>query len=155
MSLVFIVIPVALGYPALLGAAVAVASASGFTLIEQAAGLLSKTSEKAASCEEIEMESSAELADLLQAEGSFTLQKDDLEITFVKSQESGKVKMIVTGSEARPHEELQAIGRKVLDDIMQRYAYDRLMKELKDKGFQVAQESVESDGTIRFTVRKW
>lgn len=155
MSLVFVVVPVALAYPALLGAAVAVASASGFTLLEQAAGSLSKLQEKAVTCEEIEMESSAELADLIQVEGAFTLTKDDLSLTFIKSSETGKVKMVVTGSDSRTPEELHVLGRKVMDDIMQRYAYDRLMKELQSEGFNVAKEDVEGDGTIRLTVRKW
>jgi|GEM_PF-3445932 len=155
MSLVFVVIPVVMAYPALLAAAAAVASAAGFTLVEQSAKSIADLGSSRRECEEIEMESREELSKILEAEGGFTLEKEDLHFTFARSRESGKVSMLVSGGKDRSREELKTLGKELMNSILQRYAYDRLMQELKKEGFQVVREDKEEDRTIHLKVRKW
>ncbi len=155
MSLVFVVIPVVMAYPALLAAAAAVASASGFTLVEQSAKSISALADDNSRCEEIELESREEMSRILEAEGGFSLKKEDLTFTFSRSPNSGRICMMVAGGRNRPREELKNLGKDLMNSIIQRYAYDRLMQELKKEGFKVVREDREEDRTIRLKVRKW
>lgn len=155
MSAVFVVVPVVMAYPVLLSAAAAVASASGFVLVEQTARSMTKIMEDAETCEELEIESREELVKILEVEGGFTLEKGDIKLAFTKSRESGKIKMLITASKRHTKEELHKLGQEVINDIIQRYAYDRLINELKKEGFNVVNENVEEDKTIRLRVRKW
>lgn len=154
-AVVLVAVPLMMAYPVLLSAAVAVASASGFTLVEQTARSMAAMVETAETCDEIEMEAGEEFARALKSEGGFTLQKEDLKVIFAASRESRHVRMMVTGAGERTREELKALGQEVMGNILQKYAYDRLMSELKKEGFSMVAEQVEEDRTIRLKVRKW
>jgi hypothetical protein len=39
--------------------------------------------------------------------------------------------------------------------VAQRYAYSRVLAELKRKGYQVAKEEKQKDGTIRLVAQRW
>ena len=52
-------------------------------------------------------------------------------------------------------EELESVGRELLQSINQHYAYDRVMSDLKSRGFESLEEEVEEDGTIRLKLRRW
>jgi hypothetical protein len=39
--------------------------------------------------------------------------------------------------------------------VMQRYAYSRVVNELKRKGYQVGREEKQKDGTIRLVAQRW
>jgi hypothetical protein len=155
MSAVFIVVPIITAFPILLSAAVAVASTSGFTLVEQSARALAQVVENAEQHEEIELESREEMAQILESEGGFTMQKEDLVLAFYRTRESGTIKMVATGSRKRTKEELKSEGIKIMNQIIQRYAYDRLMQELKKEGFKVATETRQEDQSISLKVRKY
>jgi hypothetical protein len=155
MSVVFVVVPVVAALPALTAAAIAVASTSGFTIIEQTAEALATLVETSENCAEIEMDAREELRKVLTVEGGFTLEKEDLTITFYASRESGKVNMVVTDVKKRSKEELKVIGQEMMNKIIQRYAYDRLMTELKKEGFTLVKEEREEDSSIHIKVRKW
>ena len=52
----------------------------------------------------------------------------------------------------------ERIGRdqdEVSQAISQRYAYQKVLKEVKARGFMVSQEKQEADQSIRLVVRKW
>lgn len=42
-----------------------------------------------------------------------------------------------------------------VEQITQRYAYHKVLNEIKKKGFTVAEEKKASDGSIKLLVRKW
>lgn len=44
---------------------------------------------------------------------------------------------------------------KFLRELNQRYAYNKVLSEVKKQGFSVAEDDVTSDNTIRLVVRKW
>lgn len=45
--------------------------------------------------------------------------------------------------------------RSFLEPVMQRYAYHKVVDEVAKQGFQVVQESVGVDQTVKLTVRRW
>ena len=64
----------------------------------------------------------------------------------------GRVSARVSGAD-RSDEELEQIGRRLIDGLTQQYAYHRLLTELKQRNFNVVEEEVEADGTVRLKVR--
>ena len=47
------------------------------------------------------------------------------------------------------------VQAKFLRELNQRYAYHKVLTEVKKQGFSVAEDEVTSDNTIRLVVRKW
>lgn len=45
--------------------------------------------------------------------------------------------------------------KKVLDQIQQRYAYRKVLKETSLAGFELVEEKTGNDDVIRLTVRRW
>lgn len=43
----------------------------------------------------------------------------------------------------------------LVSQIKQHYAYHKVLKEVQEQGFLIAEDSVESDQSIRLVVRKW
>jgi hypothetical protein len=46
-------------------------------------------------------------------------------------------------------------GGALAHRVMQRYAYSRVMAELKRKGYQVGKEEKQKDGSIRLVAQRW
>jgi hypothetical protein len=44
---------------------------------------------------------------------------------------------------------------EVTQAIMQRYAYHKVLKEVKSRGFMISEQKQEADQSIRLVVRKW
>jgi hypothetical protein len=44
---------------------------------------------------------------------------------------------------------------KFLKELNQRYAYNKVLTEVRKQGFSVAEDEVTADNTIRLVVRKW
>lgn len=47
------------------------------------------------------------------------------------------------------------IGTALANRVAQRYAYSRVMEDLRRKGYQVAKEETQQDGTIRVVAQRW
>ena len=67
--------------------------------------------------------------------------------------EEGTYKLVADwwGIEEETNETQQVIMQK----ITQRYAYHKVKKEVAAQGFQMDEEQVEADGTIKLGVSKW
>jgi hypothetical protein len=46
-------------------------------------------------------------------------------------------------------------GGALAHRVMQRYAYSRVMNELKRKGYQIGKEEKQKDGSIRLVAQRW
>jgi hypothetical protein len=46
-------------------------------------------------------------------------------------------------------------GTAVANRVAQRYAYSRVMEDLKRKGYQVAREEKQEDGSIKVVAQRW
>jgi hypothetical protein len=53
------------------------------------------------------------------------------------------------------HEHLGLEEDFLINQINQRYAYNKVLKEVKQRGFMIAEEKQDSDQSIRLLVRKW
>ncbi len=67
--------------------------------------------------------------------------------------EEGTYKLVADwwGIEEETNETQQVITQK----IVQRYAYHKVKNEVAKQGFQMDEEAVEADGTIKIGVSKW
>jgi hypothetical protein len=46
-------------------------------------------------------------------------------------------------------------GRALAGRVVQRYAYSRVLQELKAKGYQVAREEKQRDGSVKLVFQRW
>lgn len=45
--------------------------------------------------------------------------------------------------------------QEFVNQIQQRYAYNKVLKEVKKRGYSLTEETVDDENTIQLTVRKW
>jgi hypothetical protein len=132
-------------WPVVCAAAMATASVMGF----KAVGFLS-SAEITAEVELSAEGSEAVTQDIGRGE-SLTFAKDDVQLEFCRNTR-GRITVKVHGKN-RTIQELKSIGRQTADTLVQQYAYHRLMTELKQRNFNVVDQQVETDGTVRLQVR--
>ncbi len=46
-------------------------------------------------------------------------------------------------------------GQALAGRVVQRYAYSRVMQELRQKGYQVAREEKQRDGSVKLVFQRW
>ncbi len=150
----FIILPImlpaaAVAWPSVLAAAATAATTLGFTMAAReltAAGSAQTGTEvalDAASCEEV--------AQGVAVGESLVLTKDDVTITIFRNNRNG-VSVKVHGH-SHSKAELTAMGNEMIGKINQQYAYNRIVTELKQRNFNLVDQEVEEDGTVRLKVR--
>ncbi len=153
MSAFVVLVPAVMGGPAF-AAAVAVAGAAlGLKMIQGAAALeQGLQGEEDATTVEVDLPKNYALAETVDEGDSTVLEGNGFKVTFEKTGR-GDVQMRVEGH-GKSERELEKLGRDLLSRVAQQYAYQKLTKELKKRGFNLVQEQVETDQTIRLTVRR-
>lgn len=75
------------------------------------------------------------------------------DIGFIKDNQSQSYDMVADwwAIQERIGRDQQALS----DEIMQAYAYQKVLKEVKARGFMVSQDKKQADQSIRLVVRKW
>jgi hypothetical protein len=53
------------------------------------------------------------------------------------------------------HDQRDRRGSALIGRIAQRHAYSRVMEELKRKGYQIASEEKQKDGSIKLVAQRW
>jgi hypothetical protein len=102
---------------------------------------------------EIPLEDSAAVSDTLGRGESYAVTRDGITATFHRN---GRGRCVVhMAGPGRRDEELEAAGRELIDRVRQQFAYARVKQELEARGFDVVQERVEADRSIRLRVRRW
>lgn len=152
MSAIIILTPIIIAsWPAITAAAVGAASAMGMLVKESLKEEVEqKTDEKSV---EVELNESEVVAGNLSAGKEIVVTKGDIELRIKRDQE-GKCVVCAKGighSEA----ELKAVAEEFGQKLTQCYIYDKVMRELKNKQFQVVNEEVSDDQSIRIHVRRW
>ena len=150
MSGIVVVSPLLLAAPVVMAAATAAASSLGFTICSGRVDELLETSEED-TVVGFDVTEASGLKELLQQLGPLALKRPDA-LVLIREKGSG-VHMEVRGR--APEVELETVGRELLQSINQHYAYDRVMSDLKSRGFESLEEEVEEDGTIRLKLRRW
>ncbi|HXE72556.1 MAG TPA: DUF1257 domain-containing protein [Candidatus Nitrosotenuis sp.] len=157
MSGVFVVVPVMISAPVVFSAATAVAAALGYSVaqrgLQDAADSLKLRGQESSTVEQ-EIEDSQGLAQLVDQEGELVLTRPDVVVRFTRSR-GDRCRMTICGLKKQSPEELQAIGQELTEKMLQQYAYHQIVSQMKQRGFSKIEETVEEDGTIRLTLRRW
>jgi butyrate kinase len=155
MSCVCILTPVVIAaWPAFSAAVVAASASLGYQVAAEAADLAKNAvAEKNSSKVQLEIENSEVVTNQLGREQRIAVTRDGVTITFSRDAR-GKAALCVTGS-GQSDETLRAMGEEMSQCVVQKYVYQKLMDEMRAKGFNVVEEETNQDRSIRLKVRHW
>lgn len=156
MSGIFVLAPVLAVAPVVLAATSAVAANLGFQVMSQKVDEFRSLFADAETSEDIVQFDVAEargLTQLVREQGAIILDRADATLCFQAGK--GRVQLLVRGKGSVPREDLERLGRSVLDGMAQQYAYHMVVSDLKSRGFDKVQEARDEDGTIRLHLRRW
>jgi len=158
MSAVVVLTPIVIAaWPVFSSAVVAAAASMGFQVTAEkglkkflsSAGLTKET----ASSVNLEIERSEVVTGGLGRDQSISVTRDGVTVKFSRDAR-GKAALCVTGL-GHSDAELQAIGEQMSKTVVQHYVYQKLMSEMQARGFNVVEEEVTEDRSIRLKVRHW
>ena len=155
MSAVCILAPVVIAaWPAFSAAVVAAATSLGYqiaseTANQRRAAAVAQNSNKV----ELEIERSEVVTSQLGRDQRISVARDGVTVTFSRDAR-GRASLCVTG-EGRSQEELRTLGEELSQCVVQQYVYQKLMDEMRARGFNVVEEEVNEDRSIRLKVRHW
>ncbi len=155
MSTVLILAPVIISnWPAIAVAAAGAASALGFTVKQTAKEMLQQAQQgQTEQNVELELAGSEVLAQGLATDQRIALTKGDMQIV-VERDARGRCKVCASGK-AHSKAELKQAAEEFTQKLTQCFIYDKVMRELKSKSFQVVNEEMMQDESIRIHVRRW
>lgn len=159
MSVILVIaVPLVAGtWPFVSAAVVAASAALGYHMVQELEsrppGGVAESAKPTRAAVSLVMEESQIMADSLARGEAFTVEREGLHATFSRD---GRGRCIVhVSGEGRSSVELEAAGRELMDRVRQQFAYARVMEELETRGFDVVQEQVEAEGSIRIRVKRW
>jgi hypothetical protein len=155
MSTVFILAPIIISnWPAIVVAAAGAASALGFTVKQTVKEELQQSQvTEAVQTVEVELAESEILAQSVATDQQMVLTKGSVQIR-IKRDERSRCTVCASGK-GYSKTELKQIAQEFSQKLTQCFIYDKVMKELKSKNFQVINEEVMEDESIRIHVRRW
>ena len=143
-------------WPAIAAAVAAAAAAMGLTMKEsakQAVQARAATQVQAQEHVEVELRESEVIADQVSAGQEIVLNKEGIELR-IRRDEHGRCVVCASGL-GQTKEQLQAMAEEFSQRVTQCFMYNKVVTELKAKGFQVVNEEVMDDQSIRIHVRRW
>jgi len=155
MSAVCILTPVVImAWPAFSAAVVAAAGSLGWQVAaEVGAQALEGTAAPAATKVQLEIERSEVVTNQLGRDQRIAVAREGVTVTFSRDAR-GKAALCVTGT-GQSDETLRALGEELSHAVVQQYVYQKLMDEMRTRGFNVVEEEVNADRSIRLKVRHW
>ena len=102
---------------------------------------------------EVELSESEIIAASITADKEIVVSKGDIEIR-IKRDQDGRCVVCAKGK-GHSEAELKQTAEQFSQKLTQCYIYDKVMRELKSKDFQVINEEVTNDQSIRIHVRRW
>jgi len=154
MSTVVILTPIIISsWPAITAAVAGAAAGLGLMVKETVKEAVAETEVATEQTVEVELADSEVLADNLVTGKEIVLTKADLEIR-VGRDERGRCTMCASGK-GRSKVELKQIADDFAQKMTQCFVYNRVMSEVKSRNFQVVNEEVMEDQSVRIHVRRW
>jgi Protein of unknown function (DUF1257) len=154
MSAVLILTPVIISsWPMIATAVAGAASAMGLLIKESAKEMAKESQTEAERRVEVELSGSEVLAESMTTDQEIVLTKGTIELR-VRRDERGRCSVCAKGL-GHSDAELRQIAEEFTQKLTQCFVYDKVMRELKTKEFQVVNEDVTEDGSIRIHVRRW
>jgi rRNA-processing protein FCF1 len=154
MSAILILTPVIItSWPAITAAVAGAASAMGLVIHQTVKEELKASQEVAEQSVEVELSESEILKEGIATDQEIVLHKGDIELR-VKRDERGRCSVCAKGV-GRSKIELKQIAEEFTQKLTQCFVYDKVMRELKNKQFQIVNEEVMNDESIRINIRRW
>ncbi len=160
MSTVFILAPVIIGsWPAISAAVAGAAAAMGFAMAKSADDKRSNIAQDQQEQQDdqrtikIEIKDSAVLAGNLMTGQSIEATRGHITIR-VHRDERGRCSVCASGVNVSDNQ-LRQVAEEFTERLTQCFVYNKIMTELKQKGFRVVNEKVEEDQSVRIHVRRW
>ena len=155
MGAVCILAPVVVAaWPAFSAAVVAAAASMGYQVAAEAVTIGTEASEaEHASSVQLEIERSEVVTNSLGRDQRISVTREGVTVTFSRDAR-GKAMLCVTG-EGFTKESLQALGDELSQGVVQQYVYQKLMDEMRSRGFVVVEEQQNEDRSIHMKIRHW
>ena len=154
MSAVLILTPIIIAsWPAITAAVAGAASAMGMVVNEKVKEVARENQKTSEETVEIELSESEIIAASITADKEIVVSKGDIEIR-IKRDQDGRCVVCAKGK-GHSEAELKQAAEQFSQKLTQCYIYDKVMRELKSKDFQVINEEVTNDQDIRIHVRRW
>ncbi len=157
MSTVLILAPVIISnWPAITAAVVGAASALGFVTkqaVEQEVRQTGGQEQKAEQEIEVELPESKVLSEQVATDQQIVVTKGAIQI-IVKRDERGRCVICAKGK-GLSKTELKQAAQQFTEKLTQCFIYDKVLKQLKQKNFQIVNEEVTENDDIRIHVRRW
>ena len=155
MSCVCILTPVVIAaWPAFSAAVVAAATSLGYQVASEAKrDYHASVTPKQSGAVNLEMPQSELVTSQLARDQHLAVTRDGVTVTFSRDAR-GKASLCVTGN-GQSDEELRALGEQLSGRVVQQYVYQKLMDEMKTRGFVVVEEETDGHQAIRLKVRHW
>ena len=155
MSCVCILTPVVIAaWPAFSAAVVAAATSLGYQVVSETAKHARITvAHNESNAINLEIEQSELVTNQLGRDQRLTVMREGVTVTFSRDAR-GKASLCVTGT-GQSADELRALGQELSQRVVQQYVYQKLMDEMRTRGFVVVEEEASANQAIRLKVRHW
>jgi ABC-type transporter MlaC component len=154
MSAVLVLTPIIIAnWPIITAAVAGAASAMGLVVKESVKESIAERQSDLEQNVEVELSDSQVLSQSLATDKEIVLTKGAVELR-VRRDERGRCTVCAKGI-GHTEAELKQIATEFTQKLTQCFVYDKVMRELKNKRFQVVNEEVMEDEGIRIHVRRW
>jgi len=154
MSAVCILTPVVImAWPALSAAVVAAAGSLGYQIAAETQRERSQSVNRGTSAVQLEIARSEVVTNQLGRDQRIAVSRNGVTVTFSRDAR-GRASLCVTGN-GHSGEALRAMGEELSQAVVQQYVYQKLMDEMRTRGFNVIEEEVNADRSIHLKVRHW
>lgn len=151
MSCVCILTPVIIAsWPQFSAAVVAAATTLGYTAVT---GKNSTSAQERQQAVNLEITQSEIVTNQLGRDQKISVTRGGVTVTFSRDAR-GKASVCVTG-EGYTDTELRAFGEELSQRVVQKYVHQKLLDEVRARGFNVVEEVVDENNAIRLKVRHW
>jgi len=154
MSAILVLTPIVIGsWPVITAAVAGAAAAMGLVVSETVKETVKESQSNVEQNVEFELSDSKVLVESMTTDQEIVLTKGTIELR-VKRDERGRCIVCAKGlghSEA----ELKQVAQEFTQKLTQCFVYDKVVRELKNKEFQVVNEEVMEDESIHIHVRRW
>jgi hypothetical protein len=143
-----------MAWPAFSAAVVAAAGSLGWQVANEIqAQAAENTAHPGTAKVQLEIERSEVVTNQLGRDQRIAVSREGVTVTFSRDAR-GKASLCVTGT-GESDETLRALGEELSQAVVQQYVYQKLMDEMRTRGFNVVEEEVSADRSIRLKVRHW
>ena len=150
MSCVCILTPVIIAsWPQFSAAVVATAATLGYTAVTGNNSTTAQAQQKV----NLEIAQSEIVTNQLGRDQKIAVKRGGVTVTFSRDAR-GKASVCVTG-EGYSDDELRTFGEELSQRVVQKYVHQKLLDEVRAHGFNVVEETVNEDQSIRLKVRHW